>query len=357
MLGLNSRLRFYSMTKTIILTNTADTNLMKALFILSFALSVFLTTKSYASTLKIATLSPDGSQWMITMKKAAKEVETATEGRVKFRFYPGGVMGSDEAVLKKMRFGQLHGAAVPGGALSKFAPNTQVYNLPLLFSSYEEVDYVRNKLDAKISAAYEAAGFVNFGLAEGGFAYLMAKNAEIASPADLQKHKVWVPSNDPASQSAAKTFEIAPIPLTLGDVLAGLQTGLVDTVTSSPIGTIALQWHTQVTSITDMPLVYFYGVLAISEKAFNKINSEDQTIVRRIMSDAFKKIDAQNRKDNESAFAALKAQGIKLIKPDQQQMSSWQEKTNASISNYLKEGGISEAAFNEVIAVLAEAKK
>ncbi len=330
---------------------------MKALLITLTIITIFLSSHLQAATLKIASLSPDGSQWMITMKKAAKDVEKATEGRVKFRFYPGGVMGSDTAVLKKMRFGQLHGAAVPGGALAKFAPNTQVYNLPLLFSSYEEVDYIRSKLDNKISKAYEDAGFVNFGLAEGGFAYLMAKDAEIASPADLQKHKVWVPADDPASQSAAKTFDISPVPLTLGDVLAGLQTGLVDTVTSSPIGTIALQWHTQVTSITDMPLVYFYGVLAISEKAFKKISSDDQKVVRSIMTEAFKKIDAQNRKDNESAFAALQAQGIKLVKPSTEQMKDWQQKTNASITNYLKEGGISDAAYQEVMSVLAEAKK
>ncbi len=304
---------------------------------------------AHSATLKIATLSPDGSQWMKTMKQAAAEVKTKTDGRVKFRFYPGGVMGNDEAVLRKMRLGQLHGAAIPGGALAKFAPNTQIYNLPLLFQSYEEVDYVRAQLDSSIEKSFEDAGFVNFGLAEGGFAYLMTKDAEILSPDDMKKHKVWVPANDKATQSAAKTFEIAPVPLSLGDVLAGLQTGLVDTVTSSPIATIALQWHTQVTSITDLPLVYFYGILAISDKAFNKISSEDQTIVRHIMTKAFKAINIQNRKDNESAYQALTAQGIKTVTPNSPQVKAWQVKTAASIENYLKEGGIDQNAYNEVI--------
>lgn len=287
------------------------------------------------------------------MRQAAAEVKTATEGRVKFRFYPGGVMGNDEAVLRKMRLGQLHGAAVPGGALAKFSPNTQIYNLPLLFKNYAEVDHIRAKFDAQIEATFEKSGFVNFGLAEGGFAYLMAKDATITSPKDLKNQKVWVPANDAATQSAAKTFEIAPVPLSLGDVLAGLQTGLVNTVTSSPIATIALQWHTQVTSITDLPLVYFYGVLAISDKAFKKINTEDQATVRNIMSAAFKKINIQNRKDNESAFKALTAQGISTIKPNPEQINAWEVKTAASINNYLKEGGISQSAYQEITQALA----
>ena len=329
---------------------------MKASLIRSLILiaSLAFTGISYSATIKIASLSPNGSQWMKTMKKAAAEVKTATDGRVKFRFYPGGVMGNDETVLRKIRLGQLHGAAIPGGALSKFAPNTQVYNLPLLFKSYEEVDFTRAKLDKKIEAEFEKAGFVNFGLAEGGFAYLMAKNANIVSPNDLKHHKVWVPANDAATQSAAKTFEISPIPLSLGDVLAGLQTGLVDTVTSSPIVTIALQWHTQVTSITDLPLVYFYGVLAISDKAFKKINTSDQATVRKIMTAAFKTINSQNRKDNESAYKALTAQGIKTITPNAEQIKAWEVKTAASINDYLKQGGISQAAYQEVVQTVEE---
>jgi len=327
---------------------------MKKLLPLCSALLLSLSLSAHSATLKIATLSPDGSLWMKTMKQAAEEVKTATEGRVKFRFYPGGVMGSDDAVLKKMRLGQLHGAAIPGGALSQFAPDTQAYNLPLIFNSYAEVDYVRSKLDGKIQKLYEDAGFVNFGLAEGGFAYLMSK-APIVSPEDLKQRKVWVPSNDSASLAAAKTFEISPIPLPLGDVLASLQTNLIDTVTSSPIGTIALQWHTQVSDITDLPLMYFYGILAISEKAFNKkVSPEDQVIVREIMGKAFKAIDKQNRKDNESAFAALQAQGIKLNKPSDAQKASWKAKTDASIESYLQQGGISQSAYQEVTKLVKQ---
>ena len=311
----------------------------------------FFTNIALATTFKIATLSPDGSQWMQIMRQAATEVKTATDGRVKFRFYPGGVMGNDAAVLRKMRLGQLQGAAVPGGALAKFAPETQIYNIPLTFRSFEEVDFIRSQLDSKLMAAFENAGFVNFGLAEGGFAYLMSKKV-IADPADLKEKKVWVPADDAASQAAAKTFEIAPVPLALADVLASLQTGLIDTVTSSPIATIALQWHTQVTSITDLPLVYFYGILTVSEKAFSKISASDQQLVRAIMGKAFEKIDKQNRIDNQSALTALTQQGIQLISLDAQQKIAWQDKVSQSVRSFLQQGNIPEANYQELLVSL-----
>ncbi len=178
-------------------------------------LSLSFSANGYARTFKIATLSPDGSFWITTMKAAASDIAAKTDERVKFRFYPGGVMGNDRAVLKKIRIGQLQGAAISSGALAAKAPDTQVYNIPLLFRSYAEVDFVRQQLDVDMEKAFSEAGFVNFGLAEGGFAYIMSKQ-RIAAADDLKKNKVWVPSDDVASQSAVDSFGIAPVTLSIG---------------------------------------------------------------------------------------------------------------------------------------------
>ncbi len=317
------------------------------------ALSLSLSSNGYAKTFKIATLSPDGSFWMTTMKEAAKEVAKQTENRVKFRFYPGGVMGNDKAVLKKIRIGQLQGAALSGGALAARVPNTQVYNIPLLFRSYDEVDFVRKQLDADLEENFSKAGFVNFGLVEGGFAYILSKR-RIAGADDLKKNKVWVPSDDPASQSASDSFGIAPVALSIGDVLTGLQTGLIDTVAASPIGAIALQWHTQVKYLLDVPIIYIFALLAIDEKAFGKISTEDQTIVNTVMRAAAKKMDAQNRKDNQNAFSALENQGIKMVTPDAGQLKEWKEKGVAAAEGFVRRGKIDPAVVNRAQSLLSE---
>ena len=323
--------------------------------LLTLALSVTaFSLPASAATIKIATLSPEGSMWMKTMREANKEIKSKTQGRVKFRFYPGGVMGNDKAVLKKIRFGQLHGAAFSGGALATKAPDTQVYNLPRLFNSYAEVDYVRKHMDTSVEADFEKAGFVNFGLAEGGFAYLMSKK-QIVEAGKLKENRVWVPSDDPASDAASAAFELSPTPLSLGDVLAGLQTDLIDSVFASPIAAIALQWHTQVKYITDLPLVYFYAILAIDQKAFKKISAEDQAIVNTVMRKAFNKIDKQNRKDNEAAFIALQQQGIEMLDLTPAQTAGWNERTLDATKRFIDiKGGVTSPVYEKAQKLLME---
>lgn len=317
------------------------------------ALSLSLSANVYAKTFKIATLSPNGSFWMTTMNAAAKEIAEKTDDRVKFRFYPGGVMGNDTSVLKKIRIGQLQGGAFSAGALANKAPDTQIYNVPLLFETYDEVDYVREKLDPEMEQAFKKAGFVSFGLAEGGFAYIMSKQS-IASTDDLKKNKVWVPSDDVASQSATDSFGVAPVSLSISDVLTGLQTGLINTIAASPIGAIALQWHTQVEYLLNLPIIYIYAMLAIDEKAYSKISAEDQAVVTQSMRAAFKKMDVQNRKDNENAFAALEKQGIKTVTPDAVQLEVWKEKGVSAAASFADRGKIDPALSGKVEKLLLE---
>ena len=105
--------------------------------------SFFLTGWTQAATIKIATLAPDGSFWMKEVRRGADEIAERTGGRVQIRLYPGGTMGNDQAVLRKMRIGQLQGGMVVGMTLAGISPELQVYGLPLMFRSYEEVDHVR----------------------------------------------------------------------------------------------------------------------------------------------------------------------------------------------------------------------
>lgn len=285
-------------------------------------LPVVLAGNAQAVRFKIATLSPEGSVWMEKMREGAQELSTRTNNRLKIKFYAGGVMGDDKAVLRKIRIGQLHGGMVVGGSLSTFYPDNQIYSLPLVFKSFEEVDYVRKHLDQRIIEGVEKGGFVTFGIAEGGFAYVMSKHI-IQTVDDLRQQKVWIPDNDPMILETIKAFDVSPIPLSIADVRAGLQTGLIDTVATPPIGAITLQWHTQVKYLMDEPFLYIYGVLALDRKVFAKLSQEDQRVFREIMGRIFKEVDQLNRQDNVKAMEALRRQGIEFIKVPDESLTKW----------------------------------
>ena len=310
------------------------------IIIISIAIIIiymFLAQPATAIVLKIATLSPDGSYWMKKMRAGAEEVARMTDRRVRFKFYPGGVMGDERAVMRKIRIGQLHGGAITSGGLSKFFSDNQIYNLPIKFNSFDEVDYVRSRMDAIIVNGHRKGGFITFGIAEGGFAYLMSKTP-ITTVEELRRTKVWIPEEDAMSLETARAFGITPIPLSVAEVRTALQTGLIDTVASSPIGAIALQWHTQVNYLTDTPLLYLYAVLAIDRKAFDKISPQDQQIVNDVMHRIWKEIDRQNRKDNISAMQALRNQEIQFVKPADPEQIEW-KKTASVVPRRMIESG------------------
>ncbi|MBW2157236.1 MAG: TRAP transporter substrate-binding protein DctP [Deltaproteobacteria bacterium] len=290
--------------------------------IITMLLVVMLAGQAQAMRFKIATLSPEGSIWMEKMRAGAAELARRTDNRVRVKYYPGGVMGDDKAVMRKIRIGQLQGGAFVGGSLSNFYRDNQIYSLPLFFRSFKEIDYVREHLDKRIMDGFETGGFVTFGIAEGGFAYVMS-TVPIRTVEEMRRQKVWIPDNDSMILEAVKAFDITPIPLSIADVRTGLQTGLINTVTTPPIGALALQWHTQIKYLLDEPFLYIFGVLAVDRKAFLKISPGDQKIFREIMGRVFKELDQRNREDNIKALETLRKQGIEFVKPSAEALKKW----------------------------------
>lgn len=309
-----------------------------------------------AKTIKIATLSPEGTFWMQQMRTGAKEIKEKTQGRVKFKFYPGGVMGSDDNVLRKIRIGQLHGGAITIGNLAQSTPDTTIYGFPLIFSSLEEAAEIRKTTDPMLSKQIEEDGFVNFGFAQGGFSYLMSKHA-IHSADDLKKLKSWVPENSDVGLSVFRYIGATPITLPMSDVLTGLQTDLIDTVITSPIGALALQWHTHVNYVTDAPINYLTAMMVIDKKVFSVISEADQQIVRDIMTKVYVTIDKQNMVDNIAAREALLNQGVKFIKLDDGEKNKWLDIRKSVIGDMTAKYKYHKNFYNAVLVNMPDSLK
>lgn len=324
---------------------------MKKLFLTVLVLAFSLPL--HAATLKIATVTPEGSQWMKDMRAGAKEVKERTEGRVQIKYYGGGVMGNDQKVLSRIRIGSLQGGAFTPTALAAQYSGLNLYGLPMVFDSEEEAAFVRSKLDSKLSAGLEEAGFVNFGFAAGGFAVLMS-NTPITKFDDLKGKKVWIPEGDTISREAMEALSLSPVTLPLTDVLTGLQTGLIDIVGMSPIGALVLQWHTKVKYISDLPLLYTLGFMAVDKRAFNKLSDGDQAIVREVMEGIYRNFDKQNLVDNSGARDAMLNTGIETVPfelAEYQKVRDILMVTNAELG---EQGMFSKELYDEMLKYVAE---
>jgi TRAP-type C4-dicarboxylate transport system substrate-binding protein len=304
-----------------------------------------------AATLKIATVTPEGSQWMTEMRASAKEIRERTDGRVDIKYYGGGVMGNDAKVLGRIRIGSLQGGAFTPSALSDIYPDLNLYGLPMVFNSEEEVAYVRERMDETLGAGLEEAGFVNFGFAAGGFASVLS-NTPIRSLEDLKGKRVWVPEGDEISYASMEAMSLSPVTLPLTDVLTGLQTGLIDIVAISPIGALVLQWHTKVKYMTEMPLVYTLGLMAIQKKAFDKLSEADQAIVREVMERTYRNFNEANVVDNREARDALVTAGIELVEFDPGEIDRLRRELAESNRELGEEGSFSLQLYTEMLGYI-----
>ena len=305
-----------------------------------------------AQTIKLATLAPEGSSWMVAMRAGAKEIGERTDGRVKFKFYGGGVQGNDKQVLRKMRIGQLHGGAFTSNALIAFQKDAILYGMPMLFNNLEEVRFARDRMDDKLRALIEQAGYVNFGFASGGFAHIMS-NRPIANLEDMQGLKVWVPDGDRISYDAVKALGVSPVTMPLTDVLTGLQTELIDTIMGPPAGTIVLQWNTGVSYITELPLAYIFAMMIIEKKYFDRIAPADQAIVREVMERVYLGFEEQGNEDNKQAYKALLADGMTSVTPNQDQIREWHGAVEASNHKLAEENVIDAGLLSEIECYVA----
>lgn len=324
----------------------------------SFALLALLLATgpaAAATVMKIATLAPEGTAWMREMRAAAEAVTARTEGRVEFKFYPGGVMGNDATVLRKIRVGQLQGGAFTSSELASVYPDTMIYGLPFLLRTQAEVDAVRARMDPLIAEGLAERGLVTAGITGGGFVYLLSTKP-IRGREDLAQSKAWVPQGDVISEVTYSVAGVNPVPLSIADVYTGLQTGLVDTVANTPSGTLAFQWHTRVRHMVDMPIAYVIGVLAFDKRAFERVDAADREIALAEFQSAVGRLDEQTRRDNQAAREALRAEGIEFFQPNEAEMAYWQSVGKRSAEELRRRDSFTEANYQAMMAALTQAR-
>ena len=304
-----------------------------------------------AAALKIATLAPEGSGWIREMRAAGDEIKTATGGRVELKFFPGGVMGNGETVLRKIKLGQLNGGAFAASELTGINADAAVYGLPFIFESVADVRRVRERLDPMIKAGFEQKGMVVAGITGGGFIYMMSTQP-IATQAQMRSTKVWVPEGDVIGRIAFEEAGISPVQLALGDVFTSLQTSLIETVGNTTTGAVAFQWTTKLKVMIDLPVSYTIGILALDQKALGRLSAEDQAAVVSRIDAAFARLETSNAADDLATRETLRNEGIEIIAPDATEAQAWRDVGTRTLARMGSEGLLSP----QILDALKQAK-
>jgi TRAP-type C4-dicarboxylate transport system substrate-binding protein len=260
--------------------------------------------------IKFATIAPEGTAWMIQMRALDKTLREKSQGKLRFRFYPGGVAGDEPNILKKMRIGQIHCAGFTGVGPGEILPEVRVLDLPFLFRNYHEVDLARTELRDYFSDKFREKGFEMLAWTEVGNVHLFSKKP-IRRIEDLSGLKIWQ-----VDQVAKVTFSAMgnnPIPLPITDVTTALNTGMIDTVYAPPLGALAFQWHTYTKYMSALPLNHTTGAILITKKAFDSLPPELAQLLKDTLNKGMIDLTSKLRKDAQDAVKEIQKSGLEVV--------------------------------------------
>ena len=231
------------------------------------------------TVIKLATLAPDGSEWYYKLVELGEKWEDATEGRVKLRIYPGGVIGDERDMIRKMRIGQIHGAAITAEGLSELNPDFYMFFVPLLFENYGEVDFIRGELRDELITGIRSNGFELMMMTDVGWVYWFTTNS-IKKPDDLKSSKIFNWAGDYKFSEIWEKAGFQSVPLSSIDILPGLQTGLIDAIAINPQFSLANQMFGVCNHMLDLKWGLLTGGIVIDSRIFNRIDPKDRKIIQ-----------------------------------------------------------------------------
>jgi TRAP-type C4-dicarboxylate transport system substrate-binding protein len=237
------------------------------------------------------------------------EVEERTAGRVRIKFYAGGVQGDERDVLRKIRLGQLSGGAITAIGLAAIDPEVRTLEIA---RTYEELDHLRGALAEDLRKKFDEKGFILLAWGDVGPVHIFS-NRPIRSLDDLRATKLWMWSDDPITRDLFTALGIHGVPLGIADVLPALSTGAIDAFFSSPLGTLALQWSTHVHYATSMVIGEATGASVIAKRVWDTIDAGDRQILLGTAQANQAEVLRQVRADNQRALEAMRARGLQLV--------------------------------------------
>ncbi|MCX5743518.1 MAG: TRAP transporter substrate-binding protein DctP [Proteobacteria bacterium] len=228
--------------------------------LLATTLSLVGTAAADPVELKIATLAPAGSPWMEVLGKASEEISKKTEKRVTLKYFEGGQMGDERDFVRKITGHQIDGAAVTAVGLSMIDESIRVLELPMMFASAEEMDFVADKVWPYFQKKFEGKGFRLNDRGEVGWIYFLSKN-KVEKIADLKGQKLC----------------------------------------------------SKVKYMTSMPMSFAIGATIVSLDSLKKISVDDQKAVEDIGKSNAKKLRKTIRKANEEAKGTMSRKGVTVV--------------------------------------------
>ena len=290
----------------------------RQLFVVLLAASAFLlpgavstpdASAEGATVIRFASLAPPGSAFMKVMKAWNRSLKKGTQNRVQLRFYSGGSQGDERDFIRKVRAGQVDAAGVTTTGLGMVVRPVLVMGAPGVITEYAQLDRARAELGPRFNEMFDAAGFVNMAWGEAGKNRIFSTEA-FAKPADLKTRRPWAWKDDPIFAELMRVVGANPVRMGVPEVYGGLQTRMIDTVPTSSIAAVAMQWYTRLNYVAKDNFAIIVGGSLIKKEKFAELSPADQNVLMDTSERAARALDTLSRRDDDRAYQSMVERGM-----------------------------------------------
>lgn len=302
--------------------------------ILAVAILAAAGRSAAADTLKLGTLAPEGSPWYEAIRDIAEAWTAESGGALEIRIYGGGVIGDEPDMVRKMRIGQLHAAALTGAGLSRIAPEVQALMIPLMLRSDEELNYVRDHLHERLAGIMAERGFILLTWGDAGWVHFFAQKP-VVHPDDLKPLRLFTWAGDDAVVESYKRCGYNPVPLAATEIHTALQSGLINAFPTTPIAALSFQWFGLAPHMTDLNWAPLVGAVVITKSAWDRVPDELRPKFLAAARSAGKRLQARVRALGEDAVEVMQQHGLTVHHVPPEIAEVWEQVSRACYADIL----------------------
>jgi TRAP-type C4-dicarboxylate transport system substrate-binding protein len=237
---------------------------------------------------------------------------TNSGGNIRLVIYPDGTQGGEADMVRLMRVGTLQAGLLTVVGLSDIEPAvTGLQNLPMMFRNLEEVEYINKTLTPRLEQMFAEKGFVVLFWADAGWLRFFSKE-QMTSPDDLKRMKMFVWAGNPRQMDLLKSGGFQPVGLETGEILTGLQTGLVNVLSAPPIFVLAGQLDLKAPHMLQLNWAPLVGAAVVKKEIWDTIPKDIQLNLLAAAEKSGAEIQAKSRLENSNAVDAMVKRGLKV---------------------------------------------
>lgn len=274
---------------------------------------------------KMATLAPKGSVFYDVLREMGEAWEKASDGKVQFKLFAGGVAGDDGDVVRKVRLKTLDGGLLTAAGVSSIHKAIHALAIPLAYNSFAELDYVFQQLRPTLEQAYLDEGFVVLAWVDAGWVRFFTTKP-VSTPDDLKNEKLFVWAGQPEVLELWKAAGFNPVPLPSTEISTALQTGLITALPATPQAVNLMGWSKNASQMTDIKWAPLMGAVVISKETWESIDEGLRPKLMEIAEQAGKKLRAEARPQDGASVDAMRKRGLTVVALDAAAKATWQQR-------------------------------